>query len=221
MLNEQTQKLRSITLTSGSIKALAPECERLKIRGSVALHQEVHLKEISTHGHSSFHSHVVAEVLHNSGSCVIKGNCEVKEIISAGNLKIKNGEITKITSSGKLTIEQSLQSEQFHSIGIVKAKEIQAKHFQLKLSGESEIEQLITDEICVEKDKKTFSLFKKKLICKYMKGRKLLLSYTDAEIVEGDVVTVGKNCNIQTLYYKENYTISPNATVQHIIRREQ
>lgn len=219
--NEQSQKLRSITLTSGNIKDLATECELLKIRGSVALHQEVRLKKISTHGYSSFHSQVVADVLNNYGSCVIKDNCEVKEIVNAGNLKMRNGQTTKIISSGKLTIEQILQSEQFYSIGIVQAKEIHSKNFQLKLSGKSEIERLITNDACVEKERQTFSLLKKKLICKYIKGRNLQLSYTDAEIVEGDVVVVNKNCDIQTLYYKENYIISPNAKVQHIIRSEK
>ncbi|MBS4189920.1 hypothetical protein KHA94_06840 [Bacillus sp. FJAT-49705] len=221
MTIEQGQKLRSITLTSGNIKELASECELLKIRGSVALHQEVHLKEISTHGHSSFHAHVVADVLKNTGSCAIKDNCEVKEIVNAGSLKMKNGQSTTITSTGKLTIEQILQTEQIYSTGIVRAKEIQAKHFQLKLSGESEIERLITDEACVEKDGISFSLFKKKLTCKYIKGKNLQLSYTDAEIVEGDVVVIGKNCHFQTLYYKDKYTISPDAKVQHIIRREK
>ena len=221
MTYEQSQKLRSITLTSGNIKDLAIECELLKIRGSVTLHQELRLKKISTHGYSTFHSHIVADVLKNTGTCVIKDNCEVKEIVNAGNLKMKNGQITKIKSTGKLTIEQILQSEQFDSIGIVQAKEIHTKHFQLKLSGKSEIERLITNDACVEKERQTFSLLKKKLSCKHIKGRNLQLSYTDAEIVEGDVVVVDENCDIQTLYYKENYTISPNAKVQHIIRNEE
>jgi len=221
MASEQSQKLHSITLTGGNIKKLEKECELLKIRGFVTLYEEVRLKKISTHGYSTFHSHVEADVLKNTGTCVIKDHCEVKEIVSAGNLKMKNGQITKIKSSGKLTIEQILQSEQFDSIGFVQAKEIHAKLFQLKLSGKSKIERLITDEICVKKDRGTFSLLQKKLTCKYIKGRNLQLSYTDAEIVEGDVVVVGNNCEIQTLYYKENYTISPNAKVQQIIRSEK
>ncbi len=221
MTNEQSQKLRSITLTNGNIKDLAKDCELLKIRGSVALYQKVHLKKISTHGYSTFHSHVAADELINSGSCTIKDNCEVKEIVNAGNLKMRNGQTTKITSSGKLTIEQTLQSEQFDSTGIVQAKEIHSKNFQLKLAGKSEIERLITNDACVEKEKYTFSLLKKKLICKYIQGRNLRLSYTEAEIVKGDVVVVNKNCDIKTLYYTENYIISPNAKVQHIIRSEK
>ncbi|WCN37900.1 hypothetical protein [Aneurinibacillus uraniidurans] len=221
MTNIQSKKLHSITLSSGNIKDLASECELLKIRGSVSLLQEVHLKEIYSHGYSSFHSHVEADVLKNSGSCVIKGNCAVKEIVNAGNLKINNGQTTKVISSGKLTINQLLQAEQFESIGIVQAKEMHTKHFHLKLSGKSKIERLITDEAYVEKDWKSFSLSKKKLICQYIKGNNLHLINTDAEIVEADVAVIGKNCTIQTLYYKENYSISPGAKVQHILRNEQ
>lgn len=221
MANDQIQKLHSITLTGGNIKKIEKECELLKIRGFVTLYEEVRLKKISTHGYSTFHSHIAADVLKNTGTCVIKDHCEVKEIVSAGNLKMKNGQISKVKSSGKLSIEQILQSDQFDSIGFVQAKEIHAKLFQLKLSGNSNIERLIADEIGVKKDKGTFSLLQKKLTCKYIKGRNLQLSYTDAEIVEGDVVVVGNNCEIQTLYYKENYTISPNAKVHQIIRSEK
>ncbi|MGE7092728.1 hypothetical protein ACQKII_15010 [Lysinibacillus sp. NPDC048646] len=219
-MNEGIQKLRSITLTSGKIKDLAADCELLKIRGSVALHQEVRLKKISAHGHSSFHSRVVAQVLNNTGSCNINDLCEINEITNAGNLKIRNGQVTKINSSGKLTIEQKLQTEHFNAIGFVKAQEIYAVHFQLKMSGRSEIAQLIADEICVEKDRVSLSFLKKKLVCKRIKGRTLELSNTVAEVVEGDVVLIGDNCTIQTLYYKEYYTVSPSAQVQHIIRSE-
>ncbi|KQL21660.1 hypothetical protein [Cytobacillus solani] len=219
MQNQKAQKPRSITLTSGHIKELAKDCERLNIRGSVTLHQEIHLKEISTHGFSTFHSHVAADLLKSSGSCVIKGNCEVKEIINAGNLKMKNVRAAKLSSSGKLTIEQMLHSEHLDSIGLITVKEIHTKHFQLKLSGESRINRLITDTAFIEKDRKSISL-KKKLICQFIKGRQLQLAYTDAEIVEGDVVDVGSQCNIQTLTYTKSCTISPNAKVQQIIRSE-
>ena len=45
MTNVQSQKLRSITFTSGSIKDLAPEYEVVKIRGSVSIHQDVLFKK--------------------------------------------------------------------------------------------------------------------------------------------------------------------------------
>ncbi|GIN23326.1 hypothetical protein [Siminovitchia fordii] len=197
MKDEQNQKLRSITFTCGTIKKISTTYELLKIRGSVAFHQDIHTNKISTHGHSSFQHDVVADVLKNSGSCVLKNNCDIKEIVNTGNIKIKKGQTTKINSSGKLTVEEIIQSENVDLIGIVQAKEIKTKKFQLKLSGESVIERLIADEAYVEKEKVTFSLLRKKLFCKYIKGGSLQISYTDAEIVEGDTVVIGKNCNIQ------------------------
>ncbi|KGR76346.1 hypothetical protein [Ureibacillus sinduriensis] len=220
MKNKENKKSYSVTLTNGRIKNLIPECRILKIRGSVALYQDLKLERISTHGYSIFHSQVVAEALSNSGSCVIKENCVVDEVTNTGNLKMKNGQIYKIFSSGKLSIEQTLQSKQFHSIGIVQANVIHSERFQLKLSGTSRIERLITHHATVEKENLSFPLLKKKLICKYIKGSNLQLANTDAEVVEGDIVVINKHCNIQTLYYKENYSISSFANVQQIIRSE-
>ena len=221
MMTDQYHKLHSITITHGNIKEISAECEQLNIRGSAAIHQEIHFKKISTHGYSSFHSHVSADVLKNTGTCVLKDNCEFKEIVNAGHLKMINGQSTSIRSSGSLTVEQTLHTEHLDSIGMLKAKEIQAKHFRLRLSGISKIERLIAEEVCIEKDRISFSLFKKKLFCKYMSGGNLILSNTEAEIVEGDFVVIGENCNIQTLYYKEDYKISPNAKVQQIVRSQK
>jgi len=215
------QKLRTVTLTNGTIKDLSAECEQLNIRGFVTLHQEIRIKKISTHGHSSFHSRVEAQVLNSSGSCSIREFCEINEVKNAGNLTMRNGRVSKLNSSGKLTIEQNLQAEQFHAVGLVKAKEIEAKHFQLKMSGGNEIGTLIADVIHVEKDTLSISFLKKKLICKCIKGEQIHLSYTDAEIVDGDIVVVGDNCHIQTLYYTKSYSIAKNAKVQQIIRREK
>ncbi|MFJ7668916.1 hypothetical protein ACIQXI_17710 [Lysinibacillus sp. NPDC097195] len=219
MTNRRIQQ--RITLTSGIINDLASNCEQLNIRGAVTFLQKIDLKTISTHGHSAFHSAVIARVLKNTGSCVMKSDCEIAEVTNAGNLTIHNGQIATINSSGKLTIEQSLRVQQFYALGIVKAQEIHATHFYLKLSGASKIEKLMADEITIEKDKLSIPLLRKKLHCHTIKGKQLHLTDTNAEVVEGEVVVVGSHCTIQTLYYTKSYSISPNAKVQHIIRREQ
>ena len=123
------------TLTSGIVNNLATDCEELTVLGAIAVHQEVDLKTISTNGHSSFHSRVKANILRNTGVCTIKDFCEMTELPNIGQLKIRHGNITKINSSGKLIVEQTLQAKQFNGIGVVRAKEIQSEQFSLKLSG--------------------------------------------------------------------------------------
>lgn len=218
---EQSQKSSSITLTGGTVKDLATDYELLKIRGSVSFHQNIHMKKISTHGHSIFKYDVVADSLKNTGVCLLKSNCDIKEIVNTGHLKLSRGQTKTIQGSGKLKVEDMIQSEKVDLIGIIQAKKINAKQLRLKLSGESVIEQLIVDEAFIDKEKITLSLLRKKLICKYIQGGNLKISSTDAEVVKGDTVVVGKNCNIQTLYYKKSYTISPKAKVQQIIRSEK
>lgn len=220
MTNVQSQKLRSITFTSGSIKDLAPEYEVVKIRGSVSIHQDVQLKRITSHGYSTFHSKVKVDHFQNSGSCIMKSSCEAMDVVNAGNLKMYCGKVSKIMSSGRLAIERTFMTEEFDSVGIIRAEEIQAKQFQLKLSGESKIVRLIAGEVSVEKDKISFPLLKKILVCQDIKGKNIQISYTEADRVEGDIVVIGKHCQIHTLYYTESYSISPHAEVQHIIRRE-
>ncbi|MCL1702298.1 hypothetical protein [Lysinibacillus sp. Bpr_S20] len=216
------QKLHTVTLTNGNIKDLAADCEQVNIRGFVTFHQKVRVKKISTHGHSSFHSRVEAQILNSTGSCTLKDFCEINEIKSAGSLNMRNGQVTKLNSSGKLTIEQNLEAETVDAIGIVKATEILAKLFHLKMSGQSKIGELIADEICIEKDKiSVLPLLKRKLICHCIKGKNVRLSDTNVEVVKGDVVIVGSNCRVKTLYYTDSYSIAPTAKVQQIVRREK
>lgn len=220
MSSVKNPKLHTITYSSGRIKNLGADYEVLNIRGSVFINQEVKLKEISSHGFSSFSSHVEANLLKNSGFCTINGNCQVNEIINAGTLKILHAKINNLTSSGKLTIEKSLSADNLHIKGIIRAFTIQTKHLHLKLSGVSKIDRLNTEELNVDICRKSISLFKKKLICQYIKGIKLNVSNTEAEIIEGNIVMIGKNCKVHTLYYKEDYSIAPNAIVQHVIKRK-
>jgi len=216
------QNLRTLTLTNGSIKNLDPDYEQLNIRGAVALHQEVRLKKISTHGHSSFYFPVTVQSFNSTGSCTLKDYCEIDELINAGNIKIRHGHVQKINSSGKFVVEGKLQCERFDAIGIVKAAEITAEHVHLKLSGESEIGQLTAENILIEKDRVTLlSFLKKTLSCHTIRGKHLKLANTKAQIVDGEIVIVGGNCHIETLYYSEEFTIASNAKVQHIIRREK
>ncbi|WP_341301020.1 hypothetical protein MHB44_22865 [Lysinibacillus sp. FSL H8-0500] len=216
------QQLRTLTLTNGRIKHLDVEYEQLNIRGAVALHQEVRMKKVSTHGHSSFYFPTIVQVFNSTGSCTLKDYCEIDELTNAGNIKISDGCVQKINSSGKLMIEGKLQSERFEALGIVKAAELVTNHFHLKLSGESKIDRLLAENVVIEKDKVTLiPLFKKRLICHTISGKQLKLSYTSAAIVEGEVVIVGENCLIERLYYTDEYSIASNAVVHHIIRREK
>ncbi|MFS1516231.1 hypothetical protein V1503_06945 [Bacillus sp. SCS-151] len=210
------QKDKQLTVTSGKLKDLDAQLEKLNIRGSVTILQDVNVKVISSHGSSSFHSKIVADLLKNAGSCVIKGNFEIAEIENMGNLHIMNGKAQKIVSSGSVTIDQKLQTDEMKCKGVVFAKELFAKQFHIKLSAKSHINKLIAEEIIVERDRKTIPLIKKKLVSKFIKGEYINLSHAEIDVVEGNNVEIGKDCKINTLYYKEGYKISPNSQVLHI-----
>ncbi|MGM7682591.1 hypothetical protein ACSVDA_10600 [Cytobacillus sp. Hm23] len=213
------QKNKKLTVTSGKLKDIDAQIEKLNIRGSVTIPQDVNVKVISSHGSSSFHSKVVADLLKNAGSCVIKGNIEIAEIENMGNLHIMNGKAQKIVSSGSVTIDQILQTDQMKCNGVVFAKGLFAKQFHIKLSAKSHINKLIAKEIIVERDRKTIPLVEKKLVSQFIKGENIRLSHAEIDVVEGNIVEIRKGCKINTLYYKESYKISPNSQVLHIKKR--
>ncbi len=58
------------------------------------------------------------------------------------------------------------------------------------------------------------SLLVSVLLLSLYKGKNVRLSYAD-------VVIVGNNCSVQTLYYTDSYAIAPHAKEQQIVRREK
>lgn len=216
---KQLHTPRSKTLTSGNIKELAADISHLKIRGAAAVYPKINLNEVSAHGHGTFHSDVNANLFTCSGSCVIKGDVQIREIKNTGNLKLKGGHAEQVHSSGKLHIQQSLKTDSLDVNGSIHAKSLHTKHARITLSGESIIDELYAEEVSVKKNSKTFSIFKKRLRCRRVAGKRLMLTYTEADTVTGHTVEIGKHCSIGTLYYQDGYTISPGATVKQIIRR--
>ncbi|MEI2405365.1 hypothetical protein [Niallia taxi] len=221
MANEQNGRLLSLTLTNGTIDTIEKDYKKLKIRGSVKVLHDVQVKEISTHGYSLFQSKVISEILKNNGKCILNGDNKVEKLTNRGILKINKGEIKQLTSSGSLTIIDIIHVTQMNAIGVVQGKEIHSDSFYLKLAGTNKIDLLIAKDICVEKTKMNLTSWNKRLICQQIKGDTIRLAHTIAKTVEGNVVTINKNCEIQKLYYKDHYTISPLATVHQIIRSEE
>src|SRR5699024_12437610 len=118
------------------------------------------------------------------------------------------GKIKTIQGSGKLKVEDMIQSEKVDLISIIQAKKINVKQLQLKLSGKTVIEQLIVEEAFIDRETITLPLLRKKLICKYIQGGNLKITSTDAEVVEGHTVLVGNSCNVHTLDYDKRYSTS-------------
>lgn len=214
------QALRSITLTSGKMTELQPHYQLINIRGSVSVLPNVHVTKISSHGYSSFHGKVNSQFLYNTGHCTIRGSFVIDEIRSNGHLDLRQGEVNKMKSSGSVVIHSSIKAKHFEATGTIHAPKLTSELFTLSLSGKSQIKRLAAAHIQVDSHKSLFSLGIKKLVCDHIIGKNIQVTNTTANVIEGEHVMIGDHCSIRTLYYSENYSISPKASVTEVIRRE-
>lgn len=117
-------------------------------------------------------------------------------------------------------ITSTIEAGNFEANGVVRSPELVSEFFQLALSGESQIKRLVASQIQVHLKGSIFSLGKKRLVCDNITGSNIQLINTTAEVEEADHVTIGDNCLIDTLYYRDSFSISPKSKVTHVIRRE-
>lgn len=206
------------TVTRGKVKDIKGDCETVHVLGAVTFNQDIQVQRVSVFGQASFHGTLIADQLDNKGVCFIKKTCEMRHVKNMGHLQLKAGRIINMESSGYLKVEQRLESDCLIVNGAVNGKEIMAKEFHCLLSANSNIQKLIADKITVKRSRGTFSLLKKKLKCERIVGKTLLLSLTEANVVEGEEVFIGPSCRIHTLRYTKNCTINPVSTVQNIIK---
>lgn len=216
----ENRKLPIWTVTTGTIQAIDNAYDTIKVRGAVTFKNSVNLNNLFIIGQLVCHSDVVVGLLKNRGACFLKDKLEARRLVNTGHLSIKEAQVVELESFGVIKVKGLLQTDQFQAKGVMSIGELHGNHIEILMSGKCKIEKLIGKEVFVNLTKNPFSLTSKKLISKDITGKNLSLTFTEAECVKGDYVTIGPYCVINTLYYKDYYKIDPTSKVEHIIYLE-
>ncbi|ADK16532.1 MULTISPECIES: polymer-forming cytoskeletal protein [Clostridium] len=178
-----------ITKISGSTKICGNlDCEEITVSGSSHIVGSVTAKKVKISGSSRMDSNLHTEEISISGSASISGDCEAENFNARGGFNIDG-----LLNAGNIDIEM---------YGKCTVKDIGGENISVKL-GEGHFFM------------KMINLFSNsaRLVTGTIEGDDIYLENTCAKVVRGNNVTIGANCDIEIVEYRNKVDVGKNSKI--------
>jgi cytoskeletal protein CcmA (bactofilin family) len=212
--------------------------EKAEVNGKGTVNGDVHCNDLVCNGFATINGNVEAQTVKINGNGKIDGNVKAEAISIEGIVKM-SGEVNggqlnvngsaafgnsvkgeSIEINGKTKIERDCEAETFSSEGIFRIGGLlNAEEISVLLYGECKAEEIGGKSIVVKEKpsgmiKLIKSFFPSKLVTKVMEGDDIQIEAVTADVVRGNTVTIGPNCEIGLVEYKSEIHISPGAKLK-------
>ncbi len=224
---------------SGSGKISGGKYNEVKISGSAKVEGDIDCNYYKCSGSSTANGNVKAKIVGISGNTKIDGNLDTEEITISGSSHILGNVISKkvkisgsshignnlhtedIKISGSTSIDGDCEAENFHASGSFNIGGLlNAGNIDIEMYGKCIVKEIGGETIKVQLGSghlfiKMISLFSNvaRLVTNVIEGDDIYLENTDAKIVRGNNVTIGSNCNIEMVEYRNKVNISENSEI--------
>lgn len=201
---------------SGSTKCLSDvEVNRLSVSGSASVSGKLKSDNVDISGSFKTQNDVLVERLKVSGSMKTEGSVKAETVSVTGSFSARNGcECELFTAKGQLNME-----------GLLNAENIQITHSGMsyvpELGGETIEISLYSSRNFLRNLFSAIFLRGIRFKTKSIEGSAIKLDHTNADVVRGDTVTIGKNCTIGLVEYTEDVQIHSSAKVKEYKKIER
>ncbi|AKA69239.1 polymer-forming cytoskeletal protein [Clostridium scatologenes] len=202
---------------SGSAKVEGDiECYNYKCSGSSIASGNVKAETVGISGSTKITGDLDTDEITVSGSSSILGNVDARKVKISGSTDIGGSLHTEdIQISGSVSIDGDCEAENFHARGGFKIGGLlNAGNIDIEMYGSCKVKDIGGENIKVRLGRghffvKMLNLFmnNKGLEASTIEGDDIFLENTTAKIVRGNNVTIGDNCNIQTVEYRNEINI--------------
>lgn len=211
---------------SGTIFGNASVTNDVKVSGKCIFKGSLTAEEVKVSGSVSTEKDLTAEVLKISGSVKVGGQCEVEELLVSGSLSASGVNGKRINVAGSLKTSGDVEADfikfngKFHIENLLSGDEI-----SINLSSNCYAKEIGGQNIKIERYRNNgaalFNLFNfsstfGKLRSELIEGDDILLEFTDADIVRGKNVIIGKGCNIKKVEYTNEYKLKDDGKVENV-----
>lgn len=240
------QNLQDLKI-SGAGSAGGGKYNDVKISGAGNINGDIECKNFKTSGSSDTKGNVKAILIDVSGASEIDGNVEAEEIKVSGSSKIRGDVFTrKIKISGSSEIGGNLHGEEVDISGVAEIDGdcevenfnarggfkvgglLSADEIRIEVGGKCRAKEIGGERIDVkEAESGIFYLnkifgsllgFQQYLTTEVIEGDNIYLEKTNAKIVRGNNITIGKGCLIDTVEYKGELKIQGDGRVENQIK---
>ena len=208
---------------SGGVKAASDlTCGELCVSGSVATEGSLTAANAKVSGGMKVENDLkITQKLSQSGGLKVEGDVQLAEAEISGGLTCGgNLKAGALSISGSLKSGGDVSAETFSCSGKAEISGLlNAETIVLSLGGHSEIENIGCTTLKVKKDFPAFGIGSKSgLTAESIEGDTIELEFTQADVVRGKNVTVGKKCKIGRVEYSESLDLLDGAEVEEQIK---
>lgn len=189
--------------------------DRINAKGYNKYHEKVHTENFSNIGQAIFLKSLSVVDFKNNGVCVIKGNCLARNLKNVGSLKVDKLEAKRVDSYGSLHVNSDFSADEVNILGHINVlKTLNANKIDLNLTARSSIKEINAMESITVKKHNPLKLGNKHLKSKKIKAKVVKLEHTICDLVVGDIVTIGKGCEIQEVHYSQKLIKHTSAKIK-------
>ena len=204
------------------------DCVNFICNGNADLNGSIKAKSIKVNGHSNFSGSVAAESMQINGNFLADGDVSGGDIKINGFADIKgnlSGE--RIKQTGAITVQGDCNAESFATLGgFTIGGLLNADSIDINLHYRCQVTEMGGARIEV-KSGREFQLLRiikaifnpgnhaLQLVSDIIEGDEIHLEQTRAKVVRGNNVTIGKNCQIDLVEYRNSFQQAENAAVKN------
>ncbi|SFI78226.1 MULTISPECIES: cytoplasmic protein [unclassified Bacillus (in: firmicutes)] len=221
---------------NGSGNSSGGTYKNVKIRGEGTILDDIDCDAFKTYGASEVQGNVKAHMVTVFGETKIRGDLHSENVKVNGNLEVSGpAEVKRTKVRGMFDIGENFTGEEIDITGGINVKgNLEAEDFTLNggftitdmlnagniniiLRYEhSNVKEIGGEKITVQK-KSSFFPFSKHggyLHANIIEGDEIYLEYTKADVVRGNNVTIGPECEIGVVEYHESYKNADQSIVK-------
>lgn len=222
---------------SGSGKVGGGKYNEVRISGSAKIEGDIDCSEYKCSGSSTAKGNVKAKIVGISGSTKIEGNLNTEEITVSGSSNILGSVVAQkvkisgsseiggslhtedIQISGSTSIDGDCEAENFHARGGFNIGGLlNAGNIEIEMYGRCKVKEIGGETINVKLGSShifsrmiNFFTDNGRLVTGVIEGDDIYLEYTDAKMVRGNNITIGPNCNIEVVEYRNDVKAIENS----------
>ncbi|WP_410514905.1 hypothetical protein PaeBR_11235 [Paenibacillus sp. BR2-3] len=185
------------------------DCEKLSLTGELGIAGDLQADEMKITGQCKVDGRIGGLSIRGQGEIRGSSGMKMEQIKFNGSLVVKGScEAENLSLNGALDVGELLSAEQLE-IGLYgpsRAKEVGGGTIEIKRSTASRIMELVKP--------RQEAFFEAELI----EGDKIGLQYTKANTVRGKAVSIGQDCVINTVEFRDTLEIHKNAIVKQQIK---
>lgn len=197
----------------------------VKITGECQFVTDVNCEKFSLTGNSSVAGNLLMKQMKITGEVTLEGDLEGDSLRGQGQITAASIKVDKLHLTGNLDVNGDCEGETLQLSGaLTVAGLLSAEHLEVSLYGPSKAKEVGGSKLIIKKSKAGKMLHLMKTMPKIMfeaeviEGDIIELISTKANVVRGDQVKIGANCEIEAVEYRNTLEIHKSATVKHMVK---